>query len=416
MALWAIVAACGCYFCMYMFRKPFTAAKFEDLSFWGIGYKSLNVIAQVIGYTASKFVGIRVIAETKREKRVATILCLIGISEVALVLFAITPKPWNFIWLLLNGLPLGMVFGLVLAFLEGRRQTELLAAGLCASFVFADGIAKTVGTWVIDNGISEVWMPAISGALFVPATCIFAWMLTRIPEPNKADIHARSERPPMSKAEQKALFKRFAFGITMLLVIYGLIGVLRGVRGDFAPEIWAGMKTKLEASTFARTEFWAGSGALVIFAFVSAIKSNRGGFFAGMSLAVVGCLFVAAALIARQQNLLSPFAFMTLIGFGLYLPYFAVHTTIFERLIAMTRERGNIGYLMYLADAFSYAGYVLVLLARNFTKPGPGSFLPFFISLCWVTVIVGLFTLIPAAIYFIRKESSDHKERQPSHS
>jgi hypothetical protein len=56
---------------------------------------------------------------------------------------------------------------------------------------------------------------------------------------------------------------------------------------------------------------------------------------------------------------------MVLQGVGLYLPYIAVHTTIFERLIAMTRDRGNIGYLMYLADAFGYLGYVFVLLGRN---------------------------------------------------
>ena len=53
---------------------------------------------------------------------------------------------------------------------------------------------------------------------------------------------------------------------------------------------------------------------------------------------------------------------MVLHGLGLYLPYVAVHTTIFERLIAMTRDRGNIGYLMYLADAFGYLGYVVVML------------------------------------------------------
>lgn len=404
-AAWAILAACGTYFCMYMFRKPFTAAKFADLTLWGLGFKSLIVITQVLGYTLSKFIGIRVIAEAKREQRVLTLLTLIGISEVALILFGITPKPWNFIWLFFNGLPLGMVFGLVLGFLEGRRQTELLAAGLCASFVFADGFAKALGTWIIEKGFSEVWMPAICGALFLPAIGIFTWMLTRIPEPDLADQNARCERPPLTKAEQKALFRRFMFGLTMLLIMYGFVGILRGVRGDFAPEIWAGMQTKVEASAFARTEFWAGSGALLISAFVATIKSNRSGFFAGIGIAVAGCLVVAAALLARQANRIDPFVFMALTGFGLYLPYFAVHTTIFERLIALTRERGNIGYLMYLADAFSYAGLVVVLLARNFTKPGPESFLPFFTGLCWTVVIVGFITLIPAGIYFNRKEA-----------
>ena len=43
-----------------------------------------------------------------------------------------------------------MVFGLVLGFLEGRQTTELLAAGLCASFILADGIMKSVGQNFID--------------------------------------------------------------------------------------------------------------------------------------------------------------------------------------------------------------------------------------------------------------------------
>jgi hypothetical protein len=403
-AIWAIIAACGCYFCMYMFRKPFTAAMFIDQSYWGIGYKPLLLIAQVFGYTLSKFVGIRVVAEATREKRVAMIVSLIATSEVALVLFGLTPKPWNILWLFVNGLPLGMVFGLVLAFLEGRRQTEFLAAGLCASFVFADGIAKTVGTRIIESGITEVWMPAISGACFLPLTLIFCWMLTRIPNPDEADRNARSDRTPMTKDDQRQLYRRFAFGLTMLLVCYGLIGILRGVRGDFSPEIWAAMQTKVEASAFSRVEFWAGGGALLIFSVLSTLKSNRTGFFVGIGLAIVGCLVVAAALLLRQMNMISPFVFMAMTGFGLYLPYFAVHTTIFERLIALTRERGNIGYLMYLADAFSYAGYVVVMLARNFMKPGPENFLPFFTDLCWSVVVAGIFTLVLAALYFQQKE------------
>ena len=50
-----------------------------------------------------------------------------------------------------------------------------------------------------------------------------------------------------------------------------------------------------------------------------------------------------------------------------------MHTTIFERLIAMTRDRGNLGYLMYLADAFGYLGYVAVMLAHN-VLGGPANF------------------------------------------
>jgi hypothetical protein len=78
-AVWAIVAAFGTYFCMYGFRKPFTAAGFEGSQALGTDFKSLLVIAQVAGYTISKFVGIKVISEMKPAGRAAAILLLIGI-------------------------------------------------------------------------------------------------------------------------------------------------------------------------------------------------------------------------------------------------------------------------------------------------------------------------------------------------
>jgi hypothetical protein len=83
----------------------------------------------------------------------------------------------------------------------------------------------------------------------------------------------------------------------------------------------------------------------------------------------------------------------------LYLPYIAVHTTIFERLIAMTRDRGNIGYLMYLADAFGYLGYVVVLIARSWLGPAE-DFLSFFVTLSWGIVAACVLLLVPCWLYF----------------
>jgi len=50
------------------------------------------------------------------------------------------PAPYNIPFLYLNGLPLGMVYGVVLGFLEGRKQTDALVAGLTASFIFCVGL------------------------------------------------------------------------------------------------------------------------------------------------------------------------------------------------------------------------------------------------------------------------------------
>ena len=80
-------------------------------------------------------------------------------------------------------------------------------------------------------------------------------------------------------------------------------------------------------------------------------------------------------------------------GLGLYLPYVAVHTTVFERILAMTRDRGNVGFLMYVADSVGYLGYVVVLLARQFWSANM-DFLVWFNTICWITIITSIACLL----------------------
>jgi hypothetical protein len=399
LAAWCVVAAFGTYFCMYAFRKPFTAGTWSDLSLWGVGYKTVLVTAQVLGYTLAKFIGIKVVAEVKPQRRVVLLLGLVGGAEVALLLFGLTPAPVNFVWLFGNGLLLGMVFGLVLGFLEGRRHTEALTAGLCASFIVADGVTKSAGAFLLAEGVSESWMPFTAGLLFVPPLLVFVWMLARIPAPSPQDVAARSPRAPMSGAQRWNFFCRYAAGLIPLLMMFLLITVLRSVRADFAPEIWSGLQAKVPPEVFAWSETAVAAGVLVLNGSAVLIHRNRRAFFAGLTLSVGGTLLVAAALLGLQAGVLAAFAFMVLHGLGLYLPYIAVHTTIFERLIAMTRDRGNIGYLMYLADAFGYLGYVVVLIARSWLGPAE-DFLSFFVTLSWGIVAACLLLLVPCWLYF----------------
>ena len=77
-AVWAMIAAFGTYFCMYGFRKPFTAASFTGTDVWGIDLKTLIVSTQVLGYMLSKFVGIKVISEMPPRRRAVAICILIA--------------------------------------------------------------------------------------------------------------------------------------------------------------------------------------------------------------------------------------------------------------------------------------------------------------------------------------------------
>lgn len=399
LAAWAVTAAFGAYFCMYGLRKPYTAAAFSGLTFWGTSYKAVLVTAQVLGYTLSKFIGIRVIAELPPTRRAPVLLWLTGAAQVALVLFALVPAPWNALCLFLNGLPLGMVFGLVLGFLEGRRITEFLTAGLCASFILADGVTKSVGAALLAAGIPPVWMPCVAGALFLLPLLGFVWMLTRIPPPDPADLAQRQPRPPITKAERRALVREYAPGLILLCGVYLLVTLLRSVRADFAPEIWAGLGYSGQPTLFTQSELWVALGVLLANGTACLIRDNRRAFFTALATALAGIVCAALALWGWQQGWLDGFGLMVLIGLGLYLPYVAVHTTIFERLLALSGERGNLGFLLYLADAFGYLAYVAVMLARNVTPTGQ-NLLTLFLWLTGVVTVGALILLAGAWAYF----------------
>src|SRR6201996_27001 len=96
------IAAFGAYTCMYAFRKAFAAGTFTGQQYFHVDYKVWLVIAQIIGYTCSKFYGIRFIAEIKGSKRGAAILVLVSIAWLSLLCFALVPAPYNIIFLFIN--------------------------------------------------------------------------------------------------------------------------------------------------------------------------------------------------------------------------------------------------------------------------------------------------------------------------
>lgn len=389
LGVWCVVAAFGTYACMYGFRKPFTAGNYLEAPF-GVGMKAWLVTAQVLGYTVSKFVGIRVIAGMPASRRAATLLGLIGAAELALVLFGLVPGPYRVACLFLNGLPLGMVFGLVLGFLEGRRMTEAFVAGLCASFILADGVAKSVGAALLEGGIAERWMPAAAGALFLLPLFGFVRMLERIPPPTGEDVRERAERGPMNRDDRRRWWRRHGGGLVPIMIGYLLVTVLRSLRADFAPELWSALGTTGQPGVFTRSELWVAIGVVAVCGSVVLVRDNRRAFDLALGVSVAGLALVGLTLAGWQAGVLPGFAFMVLLGLGLYLPYVAVHTTVFERLIALTRDRGNMGYLMYLADAAGYLGYVAVMLGRSRMRPAEGILEFFCATSAWLAGLAAL--------------------------
>jgi hypothetical protein len=397
----AAVAAFCTYFCMYAFRKPFTAGTYVDQEVFGFGLKSTVVIAQLLGYMLSKFLGIKFVSEMPPKYRGLAILALIAIAEIALVGFAVFPSPLvKAAMMFLNGLPLGMVFGLVLAYLEGRRQTEALSAALCASFIVSSGVVKSVGRWLIsDWGVSEFTMPMLVGLLFLPILLVSVWMLQFTPPPDGHDRALRSVRNQMTRSERKQFMRTYWPGLMMLLFVYVALTVVRTARDDFAVEIWRDMGVSETPSVFAVSETWV---ALFVTAFNGlAIWITHNLAAIRIAILAMCCAFtlVVTATIAQASGTMSAMVFMVTCGIGLYVPYVAFHTTLFERLIAASTLPSNLGFLMYVADAVGYLGYSAVLVLRS-SMTEPDLVLP---SFRWALVIgsaTSIIALVGAFIYF----------------
>ncbi len=192
---YAMAAAFATYFCMYAFRKPFAAARFDGEHFLGgqVALKTAFVASQIVGYTLSKYIGIKVCPEVRPGRRAALLVLLILAAEIALVFFTILPPDLKVIAIFCNGLPLGMVWGLVVWYLEGRLTSELLLAGLACSYIVSSGIVKDVGRYLMAaHGVSEAAMPMVTGALFLPPFLLSVWLLSQLPPPTAADHAARA--------------------------------------------------------------------------------------------------------------------------------------------------------------------------------------------------------------------------------
>lgn len=413
-SLYAMIAAFCIYTCMYAFRKPFTAAAFEGLTYWGIELKTLLIISQVIGYTLSKFLGIKFISEMTANRRAISIIVLVLIAELSLLAFWMVPTPYKLLFLFLNGLPLGMIWGLVFSFLEGRRNTELLGAGLSVSFIFSSGFVKSVGKYLMLNWeVSEFAMPFWTGLIFMAPLLFFTWMLNQLPPPSKNDEEQRTKRLPMNGRERLAFFKEFGTGIVILTLIYMFLTAFRDLRDNYSLEILEAIGFVDNAAIFTQTETPIAVIVLIVMASIMFIKNNQKALMVNHYIVGFGILLIGASTFAFQMELISAYIWMVAVGLGSYLGYVPFNCILFDRFIATYRTVANAGFLIYIADSFGYLSSVGVLLYKNFGQ-NDISWYNFFVQFCYVVSFFGIILTIASLIYFSRQKQSSSETTQYS--
>ncbi len=385
-ALYASVVSFCLYTCIFALRKTFGVATL-----------------------ISKFVGIKVVSEMKSTYRTQGILLMVSIASVSWFFFAITPAPYNLIFLFFNGLPLGMVWSLVFGYLEGRRNTEVLGASLSVSFIFSAGFAKTVGGLVMrDWQVSEFWMPFASALLFFGPLLVFLWLIDKLPPPSAEDEALRTKRQPMMGSERMAFIRTFGPGLLLLIGSYAMLTAYRDFRDNFSKEIWVSLGYGDKPEIFTQTEVPVSITVLVAIAVLMVIKNNRKALVINHLMVIFGMVLTGVSTLAFEYQVISAPVWMTLVGMGLYFGYIQFNSIFFDRLLAAFQYAGTVAFLINLADSFGYVGSVSVLFYKNFGQTNL-SWLDFFISGGYVLSIAGA-VLMTASLFYFRAKHSGWKE------
>lgn len=398
------------YTCIYAFRKTFAAATFDGLAFAGISYKVWMVTFQVVGYALAKFIGIKVISELKAHSRAFGILLMAAIAGASWFFFALVPAPYNLIFLFTNGLPLGLVWGMVFGYLEGRRMTEVLGASLAVSFIFSAGLCRSIGAFVMrDWGTSEYWMPFVVSCLAVIPLLLFQFLLDKVPPPTLLDEQLRTKRLPMNVGERRLFTKTFLPGIILFILAYVLLTTFREFRDNFSAEIWKSLGMGNDPSIYTSTEIPVSIIVLICMGSLMLIKNNKLALMVNHIIIGFGMLMIGVANYFFEQHLLSPQTWMTLVGIGLYLGYIPFNSIFFDRLLAAFKYVGTVGFLMYLADSFGYLGSIGVLFFKEFSYTEI-TWLNFFLAGGYFMSVAGTLLIGGSMIYFHYK----HREWKSS--
>jgi hypothetical protein len=440
----AAVAFCT-YFCMYAFRKPFDAAKFYEVGTDGqvlrepvydtdgkpvmekrtvdgikqevqktnpvavkylntrIDLKTMCVVAQIIGYCLSKYLGTKICTEVPAHRRAVLLIGLILFAQSALLVFANLPPPLKPLAMFFNGLPLGMVWGICVRYLEGRRASEVMVAGLSCSYIIAGAATRDIardlvmGQW----GVSESWMPVVTGSLFLGPFILFVLLLNQLPPPSAEDIESRSERVTMDNKQRRAFLAHFGIGFGMLLAAYFFLTALRDFRDHYGAEIFDSLGLGSQKAIFTQTELWALFGVIVAIAVLNLIQNHRKALATVYGVIIGGFALIGVATIAFQAGGLPGYWWMACVGLGLYLAYVPFGAVLFERMMAASRFNGTAVFAIMLADGIGYTGSVLFQLFRDLAF-GHFNRLDFFTPYAIVVSAVGVLLMTASGVLVVR--------------
>jgi hypothetical protein len=256
----------------------------------------------------------------------------------------------------------------------------------------------------MDSGMSDVWMPAVTGLCFLPLYLLSVWLLNQIPEPSVADMDSRSERPKMNRADRARFLGQFWVGLLLLFTVYFFLTAYRDFRDNYAIEIFQTLGYADTPAVFTRTEFPIAIGVVAVLAVLNVFRNHRHGLIAVYVVMTCGLMLMAGATLMLDAGLLQgrELWWMVLVGLGSYLAYVPFGTALFERLLASTHFRGNAVFAIYIADSVGYTGSIALQVYKDLFQSDINHF-EFLHAFTYAFSLLGAGLLLASCIYFLPK-------------
>lgn len=388
------------YTSMYAIRKPFTALVYSQ-DILGYGIKSWMVLAQLLGYTLSKFVGIKWLGELNRNHRFRMIVLILTSATIPLLLMGFSNCKYWPIWMLLNGFPLGLIWGIVFSYIEGRNLTELIGAILACTFIFSSGFVKSIAILLQESHFSLEFIPFYVAIIFLIPAIIFSYLLEKMPKPSNEEILANAPRTALTKSERKAINKKYFGFLFAIVLLYGFLTLLRDIRDNFGAEIMSGLHI-YNAKNLTQLESIITIIMLVSIPFISRVKNHYNAILITIVATFIGGLICISTSILFKNQVIDGMGLLLFSGGGIYVGYILINISIMNRLIGFNGTPANSGFLVYMADSAGYLCSLFISGFALFSKKGELPWLNWFQNLIFFGgIIVMLFAVV--AFYQIRK-------------
>lgn len=395
------IGAFCAYLFFYPFRRAYTAGTYEHIDLWGINFKAYMILAQVLGFAISKGIGVSIIAEIKQENKAKAMAMVLVSTMILLGFFAFFPHPYHLLFLVLANIPLGLYYGLILGFLEGRHYTEILVAILTGSFIVGSGFAKFVGSTILNLNVPLFQMPFVSTVIMLPLALLAIWLLHQIPPPTENEINTRGKRLPLNKEDRKQFYKTYFLGLMTFIGSYVILTCFREFRDNFTPEIWR-EKGVINPSIFVQTEVPVAFCVMGIMVFCNFIKNHLKAFRFVILLMFLGAALILISTLLYTSGSISMFVWFTCSGLGAYVAYAMSNSIFFERFIGAFKLKAHIGFLITLADYYAYFGSLLIVFTKYFLK-FEISYATYFTYLCYGISLVYMVFCMVLYVYFNNK-------------